>query len=471
MSATSDTAEAAELYDAEYYATSLGPAAYRRDDRWLAFFGAVAREIVRSLAPRTVFDAGCAMGMLVESLWDLGVEAAGMDISSYAISQVRPDMRPHCSVGSVADALPGRYDLVTCIEVLEHVEPEIADLAVARLTAAADTVLFSSTPTDFAEPTHVNVRPPIAWIRSFAAHGFRPDLRFDATFLSPQAMLFRRGLGHDDDDVAELFAYHVLIRSALIEREQRIGKLQADHAAELSNLAAASQDVIAQARAEADRARSEAQSEAERAGAQRAQSAELLDAVRREAADAATLRDVLARREAQALDALALEHAGELERVRSTHADALAALAADHAAAVAAAMRAADERAASLRVQLERVRDRARADASAARAEVAAARDAAREESIRIQAQLAPLAESTARIEQSERRAAVAYDALVGASAELTALRALCRNAADPGAFELLARRHAELLVRFERLVRADIELYDADAARLDGAL
>ena len=223
-------------YDSTYYATSLGEFPYCRDGHWLAFFGGVAREIVRALAPRTVFDAGCAMGMLVESLWDLGVEARGVDISEYAIAEIRPDMRPFCTVGSVTDPLPAPVDLVTCIEVLEHVSAEDADRAIASMTAATDVVLFSSTPTDFVEPTHVNVRPPIAWIKTFGEHGFRPDIRFDGTFLSPHAILFRRGTERDRDATDELYAYHLLLRAALIEREQRLGRIEADRAREFDRL-------------------------------------------------------------------------------------------------------------------------------------------------------------------------------------------------------------------------------------------
>lgn len=262
-----------ERYGEAYYATGLGPLPYRRDDRWLAFFRGVAREIVLGLAPRRVFDAGCAMGMLVESLWDLGVEAHGVDLSRYAIAHVRPDMQPYCRVGSVGEPPEGRYDLVTCIEVLEHVDRDESERAIAALTTVTDTILFSSTPSDFDEPTHVNVRPPIAWIRAFARHGFRVDLRFDATFLSPQAMLLRRAERYDDGAIEELYAHHVLIRSALIEREQRIGRLNAQaeeaaagaeaaQAAHRAELAAAQ---AARMQSEAAAAAGAAQVEAERA--------------------------------------------------------------------------------------------------------------------------------------------------------------------------------------------------------------
>src|SRR6185295_9899009 len=73
------------VYDSFYYAHYCGERAYRRDPSWLAFFGGIAEQIVARIAPATVLDAGCAMGMVVEALRDRGVEAYGVDISEYAI--------------------------------------------------------------------------------------------------------------------------------------------------------------------------------------------------------------------------------------------------------------------------------------------------------------------------------------------------------------------------------------------------
>lgn len=184
---------AVSTYDAEYYRTSCGPLPYERSPHWLNFFGNVADQIVRLLQPKRVLDAGCAMGFLVEALWDRGVEAWGIDVSSFAISQARPDIRPYCVVGSIAESLPGEhFDLITCIEVLEHLSPGETDLAITHLCGASDAILFSSTPSDLSEATHQNVRPILSWIQLFAEHGFYPDMLFDAQFLTPHAMLLRR---------------------------------------------------------------------------------------------------------------------------------------------------------------------------------------------------------------------------------------------------------------------------------------
>ena len=133
----------AELYGPEYYASHCGPFPYDRSARWLEFFGNTADELIRALRPLRVFDAGCALGLLVEAFWDRVVEAHGRDISRFAISSVRPDLRSYCEVGSIADPLPDHYDLVTCIEVLEHMLEKLALQAIRSMTAATTRVFFS----------------------------------------------------------------------------------------------------------------------------------------------------------------------------------------------------------------------------------------------------------------------------------------------------------------------------------------
>jgi glycosyltransferase involved in cell wall biosynthesis/2-polyprenyl-3-methyl-5-hydroxy-6-metoxy-1,4-benzoquinol methylase len=181
-------------YDEQYYRnyhSALG-LPYDRHESWLSFFGSIADRIVATINPRTVLDAGCAKGFLVEALRDRNVEAYGLDISSYAIGQVREDVRPYCWVASVADPFPRRYDLILCIEVLEHLPPDEAERAIANLCRHADDILFSSSPDDDEEETHVNLRPVEYWAERFAAEGFGREVDFDAGFIARHAFRFRR---------------------------------------------------------------------------------------------------------------------------------------------------------------------------------------------------------------------------------------------------------------------------------------
>jgi len=218
----------ASRYDEDYYQHGCGGIPYERNDFWLAFFHGMADHIVRSLKPRRVLDAGCAKGFLVEALWERGVEAYGIDFSEYAIREVRMDMQAYCRQAPLTDPIDGRFDLVACIEVLEHIADEDARVVIRNLTGVTDTILFSSTPTDLTEPTHINVQPTIAWLRLFAESGFAPDLMFDASFVAPHAFLLRRATERYPDDVLVLFSELIRHKLTLTDRHRQLDHLQTE---------------------------------------------------------------------------------------------------------------------------------------------------------------------------------------------------------------------------------------------------
>jgi len=178
-------------FDALYYQTGCG-SPYVRNEQWLSFFGAIADRIVSDIRPARVLDAGCAMGFLVETLRDRGVDATGVDLSSYAIAQVFEPIKPFCRVGSIAERFGERYDLIVSIEVVEHMPARDAERAIQNFCEHADDVLFSSTPYDYKETTHVNVHGPEYWAEQFARYEFYRDVDFDASFVTPWAVRFRR---------------------------------------------------------------------------------------------------------------------------------------------------------------------------------------------------------------------------------------------------------------------------------------
>lgn len=203
--------QATGLYDESYYATSYGRLRYERSAPCLNRFGQIAESLIRALHPARVFDAGCALGFLVEAFWDRGIYSEGVDISEYAIGQVREDMARYCRVQSLIEPIKGQFDLVTCIDVLEHIDPTDTRSVIANLCHAADAVLFSSSPSGFSEPRHVNVQPPKFWLDLFAEHGFGPDISFDASFVSPHTFLVKKGL-NSEQSILRLFAQHLHLK-------------------------------------------------------------------------------------------------------------------------------------------------------------------------------------------------------------------------------------------------------------------
>jgi len=180
-----------KLYDAYYFAHGCGRP-YQRSEIWLNLFKSFAERIDGDIQPDSVLDAGCAMGFLVEALRHRGVDAWGVDISEYAISQVVPELQEYCWIGSIIDPLPRRYDLIVSIEVLEHLPKEESEKAVANLCKFSDDILFSSTPNDYKEVSHFNVQPPEYWADLFARESFFRDVDFDGSFITPWAVRYRK---------------------------------------------------------------------------------------------------------------------------------------------------------------------------------------------------------------------------------------------------------------------------------------
>jgi 2-polyprenyl-6-hydroxyphenyl methylase/3-demethylubiquinone-9 3-methyltransferase len=105
------------------------------------------------LAGKHVLDVGCGGGVLAEAMTRAGARVTGIDLaekplrvaqlhrleSGLAIEYVL------VSPESLAEREPGRYDVVTCMEVLEHVpDPASTVRACARLARAGGDVFFAT---------------------------------------------------------------------------------------------------------------------------------------------------------------------------------------------------------------------------------------------------------------------------------------------------------------------------------------
>lgn len=240
----------------KYYYTHCCGANYVRTDEWLQFFRYIANRVISVVGPARILDAGCAKGFLVEALREKGIEAFGVDISDYAIGQAHEKIRPYLKVQSLTEALDTRYDLIISIEVLEHMPQKEALIAIERLCSATDDIIFSSSPFDYGEPTHINVHPPEYWSAEFARHGFYRDLDFDGSFLTPWACRFRRKIMKPEELVtayerrfwelsqaeqgARKHATEVQAQLAnlqtMLDEENTIGKPVAEHIADLKQV-------------------------------------------------------------------------------------------------------------------------------------------------------------------------------------------------------------------------------------------
>ena len=105
------------------------------------------------LKGKAVLDVGCGGGILAESMADRGAKVTGIDLSEKALkvaqlhlieSRHQVDYRM-AAVEELASAEPEQYDVVTCMEFLEHVpDPASAVKACGKLVKPGGRVFFST---------------------------------------------------------------------------------------------------------------------------------------------------------------------------------------------------------------------------------------------------------------------------------------------------------------------------------------
>ncbi len=105
------------------------------------------------LAGKRVVDVGCGGGILAESIAKKGANVTGIDLSEKALKVADlhslesgvPVRYEYIAAEDLAAREPGQYDVVTCMEMLEHVpDPAAVVKACATLVKPGGHVFFST---------------------------------------------------------------------------------------------------------------------------------------------------------------------------------------------------------------------------------------------------------------------------------------------------------------------------------------
>jgi 2-polyprenyl-6-hydroxyphenyl methylase/3-demethylubiquinone-9 3-methyltransferase len=109
--------------------------------------------VVGGLEGKRVVDVGCGGGILSESLAARGADVTGIDLSEKALgvaklhkleSGAAVDYRL-VAAEELAQDMPGAFDLVACMEMIEHVpDPASTVAACAKLVRPGGNVIFST---------------------------------------------------------------------------------------------------------------------------------------------------------------------------------------------------------------------------------------------------------------------------------------------------------------------------------------
>ena len=105
------------------------------------------------LSGKAILDIGCGGGILSEALAASGGQVTGIDLASSALSAARAhqeisglsiDYR-HTTAESLADEAPAQFDVIVCMELLEHVPDPRSILSASRRLAKPGGDIFFST--------------------------------------------------------------------------------------------------------------------------------------------------------------------------------------------------------------------------------------------------------------------------------------------------------------------------------------
>jgi 2-polyprenyl-6-hydroxyphenyl methylase/3-demethylubiquinone-9 3-methyltransferase len=191
-----------------------------------ARLGYVARRM--PLKGAKVLDVGCGAGLLSEALAGEGADVTGLDLAPELIdiarlhlleSGRRVDYRLQ-SVESLATQMPGRFDAITCMEMLEHVpDPASVLQACAGLLKPGGRLFVSTlnrTPAAFA--LAIVGAEYIAGLLPRGTHEYR-------SFIRPSELAaWLRGAGLELEDVSGL-SYDPIRGTARVDASTRVNYL------------------------------------------------------------------------------------------------------------------------------------------------------------------------------------------------------------------------------------------------------
>ncbi|MEM6935362.1 MAG: bifunctional 2-polyprenyl-6-hydroxyphenol methylase/3-demethylubiquinol 3-O-methyltransferase UbiG [Pseudomonadota bacterium] len=100
-----------------------------------------------------VLDVGCGGGLLSEALNEQGAAVTGIDLSEGALKVARLHQHEsgttvdyqHSSVEALAESRAGEFDVITCMEMLEHVPDPVSVIRACTDLLAPGGWLFAST--------------------------------------------------------------------------------------------------------------------------------------------------------------------------------------------------------------------------------------------------------------------------------------------------------------------------------------
>lgn len=128
-----------------------------------------------------VVDVGCGEGHWAAEFATHGCEVIGIDGAWHERHPLGDRFLPHNLADPLPEHLAGRFDVVVCLEVAEHLWPRRAASFIDELCSLAPLVIFSAAIPGQGGTNHINERWPDYWAELFSENNFAADgsLRLD----------------------------------------------------------------------------------------------------------------------------------------------------------------------------------------------------------------------------------------------------------------------------------------------------
>lgn len=167
-----------EFYDEDYYMRGIqsGKSSYkggwaprssvRERTSILNYFGNI----------KNIVEVGCAFGNIVMAFEDIGVEVLGVEYSNFCVEN---SYAKNVIWGDLPKGLPikdGEYELVLCLEVLEHIED--TESAIRELCRISNKWIFVTIPENTEarlkdeDASHISMHPKHLWVEKFRNNNF-----------------------------------------------------------------------------------------------------------------------------------------------------------------------------------------------------------------------------------------------------------------------------------------------------------
>jgi SAM-dependent methyltransferase len=141
----------------------------------------VASVLHRNLTFQSVFDIGCGAGQLLQEFAKLGKRCVGCEYSEAGIRRAGETVTVFRADAGKKIHLSQHFDLVTCVEVAEHLDRKRSSQLVENCTTYGDQVFFTAALPGQPGVGHINLQPREFWLDLFACNGFEWKRALSAT--------------------------------------------------------------------------------------------------------------------------------------------------------------------------------------------------------------------------------------------------------------------------------------------------